>query len=229
MANQEDGISRGFYSGLVDFSGVIKPRGYFRQSLWSDKPMIYIGTYISNRWNNNKLSIDALPSWNYRDNQIIKVVCYTNAFKARLELNGEVVGEEKNYNSDTGIISWDIPYKSGKLEAIGLNNDNKEVSRYTITSSKRPYALKAKTETNLINRDKGVAQIMVEVVDENGIPVMLSDNEITCSISGPGKVLGLEAGNNRDMVDYTDNKQRVFQGKIAIYIQAVGKTVPYKC
>ena len=31
--------SRGFYSGLLDFGGFIKPRGYFRQSLWSDKPM----------------------------------------------------------------------------------------------------------------------------------------------------------------------------------------------
>ena len=37
--------SRGFYSGLLDFSGEIKPRGYFRQALWSTKPMAYIGTY----------------------------------------------------------------------------------------------------------------------------------------------------------------------------------------
>lgn len=37
--------SRGFYSGLIDFGGFIKPRGYFRQSLWSDKSMVYVGTY----------------------------------------------------------------------------------------------------------------------------------------------------------------------------------------
>jgi beta-galactosidase/beta-glucuronidase len=38
-------LSRGFYSGLIDFGGFIKPRGYFRRSLWSDKPMVYVGTY----------------------------------------------------------------------------------------------------------------------------------------------------------------------------------------
>ncbi|ULT25139.1 hypothetical protein KUH03_40920 [Sphingobacterium sp. E70] len=37
--------SRGFYSGLLDFAGFIKPRGYFRQSLWAEKPMAYLGTY----------------------------------------------------------------------------------------------------------------------------------------------------------------------------------------
>ncbi|MCH5690875.1 hypothetical protein LWM68_45580 [Niabella sp. W65] len=37
--------SRGFYSGLLGFGGFIKPRGYFRQSLWSDKPVAYLGTY----------------------------------------------------------------------------------------------------------------------------------------------------------------------------------------
>ncbi|MGL4412349.1 MAG: sugar-binding domain-containing protein, partial [Bacteroidales bacterium] len=29
--------SRGFYSGLLDFGGFIKPRGFFRQSLWSSE------------------------------------------------------------------------------------------------------------------------------------------------------------------------------------------------
>ena len=41
--------SRGFYSGLVDFMGRIKPMGYYRQSLWSKTPMIYIGTYMANK------------------------------------------------------------------------------------------------------------------------------------------------------------------------------------
>ena len=63
---------------------------------------------------------------------------------------------------------------------------------------------------------------MVQVKDQNGLPVMLSDNEVTCTISGPGTLLGLEAGNNSDMTDYTDNVQRVYHGHIAAYIQANG-------
>ena len=211
--------SRGFYSGLVDLAGIIKPRGYFRQSLWSDKPMIYAGTYIKN--NDNDLSIDAWPLWNYNDGQMIRVVCYTNAAKARLELNGKVVGAIKNYDEKTGVIYWDIPFASGQLEAIGLNNENKEVSRYTINSSQQPDSLVINEKPISIDKN-GVAKVIVQVVDEKGFPVMLSDNEVSCFLNGSGTLLGLEAGNNTDMGDYTDNVQRVFHGHLVAYIQANG-------
>jgi hypothetical protein len=212
--------SRGFYSGLVDFAGVIKPRGYFRQSLWSDKPMVYVGTYSLK--NEKEISKDAWAIWNYDEGQKIRVVCYTNASKARLELNGKIVGETKPYDEKTGIIYWDIPFASGKLEAVGLDTNNKEVSRYAVTSTQQPVELTIADKNISIVKDKGVAKIMVQVKDQNGLPVMLSDNEITCTISGPGTLLGLEAGNNSDMTDYTDNVQRVFHGHIAAYIQANG-------
>jgi beta-galactosidase len=219
--------SRGFYSGLVDFAGVIKPRGYFRQSLWSDQPMAYLGTYPLK--NDKDISKDAWAIWNYETGQKIRVVCYTNAAKARLELNGKVVGETKLYDQKTGIIYWDIPFASGKLEAVGLDLNDKEVSRYAINSTEQPVELTIAEKDITISKDKGVAKIMVQVKDQNGFPVMLSDNEVTCTISGPGTLLGLEAGNNSDMTDYTDNVQRVFHGHIAAYIQAnAGAVEPIK-
>ncbi len=237
--------SRGFYSGLLDFGGFIKSRGYFRQSLWSDKPMAYLGTYPTpGRGSRSQMhdvwsqldaeaeggnyiekvpSMDAWSIWNYQEGQLIRVVCYTNATKARLELNGKTVGQLQDYNDETGIIYWDIPYAEGKLEVVGLNNNNDEVSRYSIRSSARPTALTAKVIDKIINKDRGLAQIIVQVVDENGVPVMLSDDEITCRIAGPARLLGLEASNNSDMGDYTDNRHRVFHGKILAYIQSTGE------
>ncbi|CAD0000935.1 sugar-binding domain-containing protein [Flavobacterium chungangense] len=218
--------SRGFYSGLVDFAGVIKPRGYFRQSLWSDKPMSYIGTYPLK--NEKDISKDAWAIWNYEAGQKIRVVCYTNAAKARLELNGKVVGETKLYDEKNGIIYWDIPFASGKLEVVGLDKNDKEVSRYAITTTQQPVELAIAEKDITISKDRGVAKIMVQVKDQNGLPVMLSDNEVTCTISGPGVLLGLEAGNNSDMTDYTDNVQRVYHGHIAAYIEATGEAQPIK-
>jgi hypothetical protein len=63
----------------------------------------------------------------------------------------------------------------------------------------------------------------VQVVDENGVPVMMSDDEVTCRISGPAKLLGLEVSNNTDMSDYTDNRHRAFHGRILAYVQATGQ------
>lgn len=236
--------SRGFYSGLLDFGGFIKPRGYFRQSLWSDKPMAYLGTYptpgkgsksqmkdvwsqleaeSSSNYEERVPSMDAWPLWNYGEGQSIRVVCYTNAAKAKLMLNGTQVGDTKDYDDNTGIIYWDIPFRAGKLEVVGLNGNNEQVSSYAITTSKRPAAITILPEETMISQDGGLAQIVVQVVDENGVPVMLSDDEVTCRIIGPAKLMGLEASNNSDMSDYTDNVHRVFHGKIVAYLQLTGQ------
>ncbi|WP_419033676.1 DUF4982 domain-containing protein, partial [Dysgonomonas gadei] len=123
----------------------------------------------------------------------------------------------------TGIIYWDIPYQAGKLEVIGMDKNGNETARYAIQSSGQPYALTIVQSEKEICKDKGLAQIVVQVVDENGVPVMLSDNEVTCRIIGPAKLLGLEASNNEDMSDYTDNRHRVFHGHILAYIQTTGE------
>jgi hypothetical protein len=214
--------SRGFYSGFLDFGGFLKPRGHFRQAVWSKKPVAYIGTYHQPE-KNEPLSMDAWPIWNYKDSEMIRVVVYTNAAKARLILNGKQIGEVKNYDDNTGILNWDIPYQEGKLEVIGLDKDNKAISNYALQSSGRPFALTAQSDLSSISKNRGLAQVVVQVVDEKGIPVMVSEDEVTCTIDGSAKLLGLEASNNADMGDYTDNVQRVYHGRLLAYIQSTGK------
>ncbi|HLW08236.1 MAG TPA: DUF4982 domain-containing protein [Marinilabiliaceae bacterium] len=123
----------------------------------------------------------------------------------------------QNYNDETGVIFWDIPYSEGELKVIGLDANNKEVSSYEIRSSSQPYALKIISEEQTIDKE-GVAQVIVQVFDKDGIPVMLSDNEVTCDISN-GELLGLEGSNNSDMSNYTDNKHRVYHGRIIAFIK----------
>ncbi len=213
--------SRGFTSGLLDLAGYKKPRAYFRESLWSHKPMIYLGSYPK-RGRDRSLSTDALPFWNYREGDTIRVVSYTNCQKAQLLLNGQKIGEEKSHIDDSGVIYWDVPFHAGKLEAVGYNAD-KEASRYAIETSKRPFGIKAVATGKTILSARGVAQIEIQIVDEDGKPVLMADDEITCTTDGPVKLLGLEASNSADMGDYTDNKQRVFQGKMIAYLQSTGK------
>ncbi|HEY5590107.1 MAG TPA: sugar-binding domain-containing protein [Paludibacter sp.] len=214
--------ARGSSFGFIDFGGFLKPRGHFRQALWSEKPVTYIGTYLQPR-NKNRLSTDAWPIWNYEDGEMIRVVCYSNAAKSKLILNGIQIGEIKNQDDKTGVIYWDIPYQQGKLEVIGLDKNDKQTCNYALQSSGRPYAITALSDLSSINKGRGVAQVVVQVVDDKGVPVMISEDEITCTIEGPGKLLGMEASNNSDMGNYSDNEQRVFHGRLITYIQAVGE------
>ena len=219
--------SRGLYTGLLDFGSFPKPRGHFRASLWSEKPITYIGTYpIQARFKNSKrtfLSPDAWDIWNYDSGQEIRVVCYTNAPQARLLLNGKVIGNMKPYDEKSGIIYWDIPYQAGELKAEGCDTNGNIASSYSIQSSGRPYALRVSADRTTLSCDRATAHLIVEIVDENGTIVKLGDNDITCTIEGPARLLGLEGSNNSDMSDYTDNHHRAFHGRLLTYIQSTGE------
>lgn len=217
--------SRGFYSGLLDFGGFIKPRGYYRQSLWAHEPMVYIGTYPLGNRRSPRASIDAWPVWNYAEGDTIRVVSYTNCLAVNLLLDGQPVAAQAGYDAERGVHFWDIPYRPGKLEAVGLNN-GREAARYAIQTSGRPYRLIASVDRQRLQRGRDVAHITIEVVDENGIPVALADDNITVEIDGPAKLLGLEGGNNTDMTDYTDSVHRAFRGRLLAYVETSGQPGP---
>ena len=212
--------SRGLYTGLLDFAGNPKPRGQFRASLWSDTPVTYIGTYPKPR-RGDWLSIDAWDSWNYEPGEEIRVVCYTNSPKARLLLDGEVVGDIKDKDDATGIIHWDIPFAPGRLMAEGIGEDGDVESSYTVATSGRPYAITVSADRDSFEKAGDVAHVFINIVDENGIPVKLADNEVTVRINGPAELLALESGDNSDMGNYRDNRQRVYRGKLLGYVRAM--------
>lgn len=222
--------SRGLNTGLLDFGSFKKPRGWFRASLWSENPITYIGTYpirqqgVGRGGNQNRvqLSAEAMDTWNYEDGQNIRVVCYTNSPKARLLLNNKVVGEVKDKDDAVGMIYWDIPFAAGTLVAEGLNEKGDVESTYNITTSGRPYRIIATAEESTLEGKGSVAHVVVQIVDENGVIVKLADNDITCRVQGAGKLLGLEGSNNTDMTDYTDNHQRVHNGRLLAYIKSTG-------
>lgn len=53
--------------------------------------------------------------------------------------------------------------------------------------------------------------------------VKLADNNITCIVDGPSRLLGLEGADNTDTGDYRDNRQRVYNGRLLAYIQTTGE------
>lgn len=218
--------SRGLHTGLLDFGSFAKPRGYFRASLWCEQPVCYIGTYSLRNTRGNRggsrLSQEAPDIWNYEHKQPVRVVCYTNAPKARLLLNDEEIGSVKLRDAKSGIIHWDVNYEKGELRAESLNDNNEVVAQYTIRSSGRPYWLRATADTLVLERGGRVAHITVEVLDEDGNFVRLADNNIRCTVKGPARLLGLENSDNSDMGNHQDNQERVYQGRLLAYI-ASGK------
>ena len=77
--------SRANGSGLLDLCGFKKPIGWFRQSLWSDKPMVYL--CIPQAPGDRRST--AGEHWNMPTNAMVNVACYANCPEVTLTLNGK--------------------------------------------------------------------------------------------------------------------------------------------
>lgn len=213
--------SRGFTTGMIDLAGNIKPNGYFRRALWLESPTVYVGTYKMEK-TKKKLSANASAIWNYEPGDMIRVVAYTNCEEAELLLNGKQIGERKPYDDSTAIIYWDIPYTPGALEVVAYNR-GKKVTEDKIQSSGLPYAIRASMDKIQDVKAGEVLHLMIQIVDENNIPVVLADNQITCHIEGEARLLGLESGDHNVADNYRDNKQRCKNGKLLGYVKVRGQ------
>ena len=240
--------SRGLGTGLLDFASFRKPRGWFRAALWSEEPVTYIGTYPMPRMRNgdnermrgrmrNFVSAEAEDNWPpvvpHRRNMpqatdgewLVRVVCYTNAPQARLLLNDSIVGEMKTQNDSTSIIYWDIPYEDGVLRAEGCDMQGNILSSYEIVTQGEAAALRI---SELLPEDSDTLhQLLVEVVDKDGNPVKSSQADVTCTVTGPAKLLGLENGNNTDMTNDRPHNgtchRAVYRGRLVCYVQRTGR------
>jgi hypothetical protein len=215
----ESGVwpARGSSAGLLDLAGQRKPNGWYRAALWSNKPVCYIGTYAAgpqrfgSRQNNQRttyVSPYANDTWNYEDGQKVRVVCYTNAKSAHLQLNGQTIGGEPTKDENSGILYWDIDYAPGTLSCVADNG-----SSYEVKTVKAPHALKVTTDS--------LAHVFIEVVDEDGNLVKNADHEVTLFVRG-ARLLGMENGNMSDVTvagRLRPNRLRVYGGRLVAYIE----------
>jgi hypothetical protein len=208
---------------MIDFTGYLKVAGYHRRAMWSDEPVVYVGASVApagrRRWGG-----EPVQNWYYQEGQNVQATAYFNTPYVRLKLNGKQIGDVKEYNGDTYSASWTLPYEAGTLVAEGLDKDKNVVATWELKTAGRPSAISAKADKTIISADRGVSQIEIQIVDENGNPVYMADNEITCMSRGPVRILGIESGSNTDMTDNTARRKRVNNGRLIAYVQATGES-----
>jgi len=216
--------------GLIDLSGFKKPRCYFRQSLWSIDPMVYIACQIPPSSEQDG-QLEVVPLWGWpkvvshwnwpgKEGKTITVSCYTNCESVELFLNRKSLGSKELSSSSDLQPSWDVLYKPGTLKAIG-KKDGKIVANYELHTAGKPAKI-----VLIPNRDTMVADardlchIEVNVVDKDGKIAPDVDNLITFNISGEGKIIGVGSGDPQSHEDYKSNKRKAYNGKCLAVVQS---------
>jgi len=219
--------SRSNTAGVIDLAGNKKPEFYFRQSLWSDKPMVFIGTSDrlaksgpENLWSHKRVE----PLWNWDEGKTISVNAFSNCEEVELFLNDGSLGNKKMADFINRTITWDVPFERGTLKAVA-KIDGKAVADYELKTTGTPVKIAASPDKKILKADRSdLAHIFVTICDNEGIIVYNADNEVTCEIDGPVRLLGMEDSNPSNIGNYKDNRQHAYHGKLLIYLQAMDST-----
>lgn len=213
---------RNSISGLIDLAGHKKPEYYFRMSLWSEEPMVYLGVTKKRKkkrslWQHHSIE----PHWNWNPNQKLQVIIFSNCEEVELFSNGNSLGTKKNSDFPDKELVWDVTFKPGALHAIGRINEQ-EVASSTIHTAEEPVKLIIKSDRIKLKANKqDVAHIDIEIVDERDIRVSSANNMIKCQITGPIRLLGMEDANYKNTENYKNSQRSAFNGRLLVYIQSL--------
>jgi beta-galactosidase len=170
------------YHGLIDLCGFPKDAAWYLKSWWGKDTVLHI-----------------LPHWNWagKEGKPIDMWVYSNCDEVELFLNKKSQG--KKAMPVNGHLEWKVNYVPGTVEAVGYKK-GKKIATDKVQTAKEPLTLHLSADKNEINSDGAdVSVITVEVKDKNGIHNPVADNEISFSITGPAKIIGVGNGNNTSL------------------------------
>ena len=187
--------NRGSGAGLLDLCGFKKPLAWFRQSLWSDQPMVYLCAASGDGGDGGPRGRSrGEESWNWPSNKNVNVRCFTTCPEVVLTLNGKSLGTKKLSDAVDGVLTWSVPFEPGELKAVGRKSGTDECEFVLKTAGvvRRIELLPDTTELRADGRD--VSQIEFRIVDMEGVRISDATAEVTLALEGPAKLLGIENG-----------------------------------
>ena len=218
--------AKGWAGSILDICGFYKPNAFFRKSIWTDEPFVYLAFYDQSKkpdYTRGRWSFPQLTSHLNHKNLFsgnAKAVIFTNCEEGELWINGKKMGRRKRKDFNNGIIEWNFEYHYGNIEIKGINN-NKEVCSYILKTADN--AKKIKLIPDKKNLKPGeIAHIEVNITDKNDHLCQTEDFLIDFSLTGTGvaQILGACSPDLNHNLGFTLPKTVTSEGKALVMIKA---------
>ena len=190
--------------GCMDLCGFPKAAYWIHQAQWiTNRPILHL-----------------VPHWNWAgsEGKPIKVFVASNVEKVELFLNGKSLGV--NPVDKYQMLTTEVIYESGKLEAVGYNG-GKEVARFAVETTGAPAGLQLVPDRTSLAGDGCDAQpVTVEVVDAQGRVVPTASQMVKFESAGPGAIIGLNNGDPTCHEPEKGGQHSVFHGLAQVILQS---------
>jgi beta-galactosidase len=186
---------------------------WFRQSLWSDAPMLYLAAAARRP---GRLE----EHWNWPAGSTVAVSAYTNADEVTLTLNDQPLGARPLAGAVDGVLNWDVPYQPGVLKAVATTK-GKPVAGFTLTTAGDAARIElAPDVTRVTANGEDVVHLEYRIVDKNGVRVPNANAEVTFAVDGPARLLGIGNGDLNDVTSGQGPAHRAYQGRGLAILQS---------
>jgi beta-galactosidase len=198
--------SKSSYFGAIDTAGFPKDAFYFYQSKWNaaGPPMVHIVPMDWTTWTAG---------------QSVTVFAYTNADSVELFLNGSSLGS-KTMNATTAHLQWSVPFATGTLQAKATKG-GAVVATDTVQTAGAAAKLALAADRASITADgRDLSYVEIDITDSQGVVVPRAGDTIAVSVSGPGTLVGLDAGDSINHDSYKGTSHASFSGKLMAIVQS---------
>ncbi|MGA9407575.1 MAG: beta-galactosidase GalB [Bacteroidota bacterium] len=197
--------SRSSYFGIIGLAGFPKDVYYMYQSEWTNKPVLHL-----------------FPHWNWKQGDTVDVWAYTNCDEVELFLNGQSLGTRKKTGDDLHLM-WRVRFVPGVLKAIG-RTDGKEILTREIKTAGAPAKIVLEADRKVIAADgTDLSFVTVKILDEAGTVVPDADNLVRFTISGEGRIVGVDNGLQTSHESFKAHEHKAFNGLCLSVIQSTEK------
>jgi beta-galactosidase len=219
------------FCGDIDICGWKRPQSYYRDVLWEvgDQLSVYVTPpepsfpVKENRADWSKWHWhDHVAEWNWEgyENQPIEVNVYSGHEKVELFLNGKSLGTKETNHENKFMATWQFPYQSGELKAVGYAADTIKAT-HILQTAQTPDQLKLTADRSEIQANaQDLSFITIELLDENGVRNPMAENLVNFEISGPGKIVAVASSNPMSSESFQQPQRKAWKGRCLVIVKS---------
>ena len=216
----------GAYCGDIDLTGWRKPISHYRDLLYNDHTMLYLAVKEPNGFAGQiqETMWSVWPTWESwtwpgMEGKDVKVEVYSRYPSVRLYLNNQLIGEQSTTVTQEFKASFNVPYATGTIKAVGVKNGKEQQSTTLQTAGKAAMIKLTPDRTKIKANGQDLSYITIEITDKNGVLQPNGEHTLSYQVKGPGMIVAVGNANLQDTNPNVATTGKTWKGRATVIIK----------